>query len=862
MRDFKNLLPQADFKKIYENIQIEKTELFSDYKLNEDMDFSNKLGWSQSVVGSAINKIFSFVTKYVEYIKLGILKKQIDNEFRKAVLVAIDAMNLTIKEKDPLSFDDAFDGMVEYTSEITVETHASTTNYINSIMKLEEQQQEAYKEIHELEIEILRYKYKKTLEKDKAAQAQAAQTAQTEQNDKIVLFKKGKTVEENLENQIATVNSLIGKLNAEDLKTNNNSGMLAAISKKLEEEIAITNDGTAKNALVKFKEDIDSKIKELPQSTIDDTDYNQRKDSYISKITIEKDLKKEFTNFNKKLIELFKNQTDDSKKKTLRKIIREFGGEDQIRTMSDEELKKKVDNAKISLKNAGFALNDIINDNYSFNDFFDLCEKIYYMNFEKLFEDNLPVKKGNTLPAQTNKGNTLPAQTNKGNTLPAQTNKEQTQGQTQGQGQTQDEEVTAMNLKIKTLKEKIVKFKQSISAEQKESLTATLDTKTTVKESIKLNLNDGEDVTKAYEKYKNSDDFDCEEIMKLLTNDEDKKKFIKIVIDHVNNETLKVIALKAVALYDPEYGQAKEGIYSRVNFRTTDADRTKIENKWLQMISQVKAKYMYCFSMNGSFPQSLDPIGLMNSDKSLRKSFQEYGTQAKDAVKETKPKDGNDDLNKPTLNTYQLANLGLSIGKIKEFGILTLQSSKWTLGLLIKKIIYNKKIAYMLLDYYKWEEILKNVSLEENKTDDVNDILKNNKYLNPIEDKNISDDVLLNILKILGDLKRRSIFLVKNDIKIGVKNPFIVSRLSLTDTDIYINYVDSDDKFKTNKLSDITDKITLGKINIDNIYSIKDDDAKNNQWKDLLSINGKDSEKKYQNLLINNENDLKNIINK
>jgi len=846
MKDLKNILPQVEFKKIYENIQIEKNELFSKYKLNEDMDFSNNVGWSKSV------KIFSFAAKYVEYAKLGILKKQLDNEFRKAVLVAIDLMQLSIKEQETLSFDDAFNGLLEYSSEVSIETNTTTTHYVERILNLEKEQKETYKEIYELELEIVKYKYEKTYKKS----VQDAQTAKTTQNDtnndKIIIFKKGNTYEENLKNQIATINSLFGKLESDDLKTNNNSGMLAVISKKLEKEINTINDDTAKNALIKFKNDIDSKIKALPQSSIEESEYNQRKDSYIGKITSNSDSSK--SDILKKMndlwlkIELYYNgdnkhikHQDDKTKEIYHKIAKLIHPNSlHDKNLTFDDLKNRLKEASKLSKE--FKLNE--NLKLLFNQYMKLFEKRINEKFEKIFEDTDP----KALSQNSTNTDLVPVQ-NKSN-LPAQI-----------QGQENDDELAEMKNKMKILKEKIVKFTESISMEQKESLTTTVNQKVTIKQTIKLNENDrkNKNVSSAYEKYKDSGNFDCEQIMKLLTSDDDKKKFIKIVIDNVNNETLKVIALKAVALYNPEYGQAKEGIYSRVNFRTTDADRTKIENKWLKMISQVKAKYMLCFSLNGSFPESIDPIGLMNSDKDLREKFKEYGDQAKDKVAKTKTKD--DNLNTPDTSTCQLKNLGIETNQIAKYGIFVInnksdKNSGGALGILVKKENYDGIVTYIVLEYYYWDKVIDDIICKDDETietNKINDILIKYKIPNNINDDSFYEK-MIKLIGINETDKKRIIFFNNAKIKVSVANPFILSSI-INNKQININHNDKATKELVEET--LTDKNNVNLFfKLDNIFNIKDVKPWNKNI-NLLYFNDD-----YSNIIKNNKINIKKNMKK
>jgi len=716
MKTFKNLLPQAEFKSIYEDSTIQKN-LESYDKIYEDMDFSNRTGFSESLVGRAINKIFSFAAKLVEYAILGKLKKQFDDELKKATMVAIDLMGLDIKKSQEQSFDSLFSGVLEYTSEKTIEESSSASFVMTKILKLQREQQESYLEIEKLQIEIQKIRNKKTLEKQNKdtqtqdAQAQGQSTATQDQDiAKIILFKKGKDEQENLNNQVATIKSLIGKIIVNDIKTNNNSGMLAVISSKLAQEIKTIKDENSKTELEKFKLDIDNKIKSFKEPKMDEETYKKRKESYSEVI------KGENINYKKLLEDLLKKITNNftsgkyKDRPDLKKVYRELTMllhpdkySDANSNISVDDLKKMLDKANELIKE-----HNLILENNILEEYIKLFEEAI---FSKLYEDE-----------QTGLATTSQPQT--------QSNKAQII-----QDDEDDEEIITMKAKIETLNIKIKKFKETITEEQKLSMTSTFNKKTTIKQSLKLNLGDSSQTKQSYEKFKDSEEISCDLIMKSIDEkykdetkiEEAKKKFIEIVIKSVNSETLKVIALKAVMLYDREnYKDARSHVYSRVNFSTTHPDKVKIENKWLQMISNVKAKYMLCFSTIGTWPNSIDPIGLMNSDKKLRENFNEYGPEAKDAIK-----NGDTTDNKTNTTKCQMEKLGLtSSNEFDEeddvFIIFEKKGMEFEIGVLFEKL----EEGFFVKSIFAYDKILTDLKdcSETTSSDDIEKILKQNRW--------------------------------------------------------------------------------------------------------------------------------------
>jgi hypothetical protein len=83
----KNLFGQKEFRQLKE-IQM----------ITESMDFSNKIGWSDCLIGRAVNKLFSFVAKSTYMIVLKRLQNKLGDEYLKAAFLAMSKSGIEIKE--------------------------------------------------------------------------------------------------------------------------------------------------------------------------------------------------------------------------------------------------------------------------------------------------------------------------------------------------------------------------------------------------------------------------------------------------------------------------------------------------------------------------------------------------------------------------------------------------------------------------------------------------------------------------------------------------------------------------------------------------------------------------------------------
>ena len=103
----KNIHSSKEFKKIHENSMRSYEDLYHEEKLFEDMmDFSNKTGFSESLVGRAINSIFSFMKKSRNNAILIKYSRQLENEYLASIFRTFIKAGITSKEQFENDYDE------------------------------------------------------------------------------------------------------------------------------------------------------------------------------------------------------------------------------------------------------------------------------------------------------------------------------------------------------------------------------------------------------------------------------------------------------------------------------------------------------------------------------------------------------------------------------------------------------------------------------------------------------------------------------------------------------------------------------------------------------------------------------------
>lgn len=236
-----------------------------------------------------------------------------------------------------------------------------------------------------------------------------------------------------------------------------------------------------------------------------------------------------------------------------------------------------------------------------------------------------------------------------------------------------------------------------------------------------------------------------------------------VLRNSVNKEALKEIQIKAEWLYDTEkWKDARDDVYSRVNWTTTHPDMKKLESSWKKMVANVKAAYNPIFSAGtttkseggtvvktGNFPQELDPIALVNSDKNFRQNFRQYGengdyTRGLKYTSETSKKTPSD------------ITTGLKLTEVKNglpdnnLGILVIKTTtKKTAGILVYKFKIDNAHCWVFCGLIDYENLAKESNGKN--YDDVKNLIKQYTYS---EAGQITDDELKKLFLVLRPLNK------------------------------------------------------------------------------------------------------------
>ena len=196
---------------------------------------------------------------------------------------------------------------------------------------------------------------------------------------------------------------------------------------------------------------------------------------------------------------------------------------------------------------------------------------------------------------------------------------------------------------------------------------------------------------------------------------------------YVDKEALKGIQLGAEITYDTaRYKDQRNDVYSRVNFTTTEPDMLKLKNVWMKKIAKAKSDFAPFFVDDaGNFPKILDPVALVNSDETFRKSFNQYDYK-KNGVSTPPPKETQNALK------FKGANITAS-----STGIITISINRSLIGLVVKKVEVDnvpisgkneKKFVYRYLFVIDFDALNKE-NLQNKSSDDIKTIINNHKFL-------------------------------------------------------------------------------------------------------------------------------------
>lgn len=316
----RNIINQKDFiNKYKKSLQLNEAE-------GGGNDFSNRVGWSTSLVGRIFNKTFSFFAKKAYMVLLNVWKNKIDNEYMKALL-------LTLKKYDVKSENLKSELTEEQKSEIIYNSEEENKKYALS-------EGEPYSDAK--------------VEKDV---------------DKITIkeFIKKNDVEEAKKYQIVFLKNITNKINPNNV-SEDDKAMLIHISSKLnDEEKKFTDDSKALEIIKTTKNNIDDIIsKSEGDKTIDDNRYEEiiKTKTYKTSEEIEKEanaLFQELTDEYETALKIVGGEKTE-KGAAIKKAYRNFS---QTTHPDKVTTKEKLEDAKKSVKDFKQKLITISNSNES-----------------------------------------------------------------------------------------------------------------------------------------------------------------------------------------------------------------------------------------------------------------------------------------------------------------------------------------------------------------------------------------------------------------------------------------------------------------------------------------------------------------
>ncbi len=591
----KNILRRDEFKHLY-NQYNESNPIRIYDKLYEaegqGMDFSNRTGWSQSLVGRAINKIFSFGKTIVDKMVLSSLKEKLENEYFKGVMRAVAQNNIAkeniqkanlmvsvylIKKEDVEKIKTDFDSVEKHEPTFNKNTFKFSLPNLNFDDWMFVVIPESEVKINTEDVKIkynekVKFEISDTEEKSKEEYYILCESTET----KNVLPEKT-TTQNGMQLYKPDQNVTIIKNNVKekDIKV-----------KDVSDDIIKSVDGQSYPATIEIGND-------LKMSGSVPTDLYKILEGILTNLQT---LKKH------KHYDKFKNEINNEINNLKKLYINNNLTKDELTKVANRvaELILKMNETELALTSKSYK---------SYNDF--IIEK-------KLNEEQKALTTGNGTIANTNQTNATPIN-NQGNTTSNKQNKDGIQDATIVQTQAQTAQAQTVQAQSDEQKEYDVK----IEVEQSDSYEEQTPRITVGSIFNTGKLTDADkDLKKEYGSLKlgeiNSES--------LLKNFQENPKLRKLAISLVNKEALKEIALRAAWLYDDEkYKDKRVDIYSRVNFATTGTDMNKLKNNWLKKVAATKAQYTPFFAdESGNFPGELDPIALMNSDETFRTKFNQY----------------------------------------------------------------------------------------------------------------------------------------------------------------------------------------------------------------------------------------------
>ena len=639
----KNILSKSEFKSLR-------------YKLNVSMDMSNRTGFSDSLVGRAFNKLFSFGKTLTSNLVLNDLKSKLEDVYFKGILLTLANSNINANDIETvdLMVNVWFVKKEDKDEEVSIQerkleswqtpkydrkrfifdlpkkdiniddyTYRVIPNYSGVEVKREKNKVEKdsnFKDMTTISVSADgdTETYLLILKKDESQKVSDKQEEKTEQSTEtqITAFNVGDKAFYEPENKSVTVLALPGHIEQKYLQ-----GVLK--DNKLEKDQVLI-DKEHKEVIVN-KDQLKLASHETGLSKV-----GVKNDENLEKIKAERIQKAE------EVLNNAKNKfTDPVKIVHLNKALKVL---DRFKTTASEKdwatftgLLKSIDSSLV------------VNESKYYNFLFEqnVKELVKYL---QIFEETGLSRVGETGVEKTDKNQVNNGVANKPNngvviTNPTANKKEEpkvdsniqdaqiideTQPKTDTTNQSTNNE--SDDKKTQETSDNIDITVTKLDEKESENLFKRPTIKGIFK-NYKLNENEKE-LLKAYGKIDLSKLDQKGIVKKFIDNADLRKKAITMV----DKEAIKEIQLKAEWLYDTDkYEDKRNKIYSRINWTTTGPDMAKLKNTWLKKIANVKSIYTPFFADEaGNFPKELDPPALINSDKAFRTTFDQYSVSTVD----------------------------------------------------------------------------------------------------------------------------------------------------------------------------------------------------------------------------------------
>ena len=595
----KNLLCKKEFQQLKE-LQM----------LKESMDFSNKIGWSDSLVGRAVNKLFSFGAKQVQIMILKRLRVKLEDQYLMAILESYALNDKEIPETEGSNV-----------AVISVKMINKDTN-----IELEQSNQ-----IEKDENITITYNLPKGKKRDEYKIELTSSDNSTWSFDG-----KENTQIENIQEE--------NEINVKSENDKVERKYIIRVTEQVEDEDeeekqqpVLGQGQKSQGGLLKVQA-TDATIKKV-EETIKEEDICYSKYDYSLLAHIDKQVEKQVT-YIQKYVSILENAQETEENKTEKANIEIYKERSSNLLSLSEGIKSKM---KKVPKKKQVKIEDVDLKKYMENVNKGLSEEEATQKFNELNAKMKQIIGKNLDDAETLKNGWLKHQA----PLNPKTTKKYT---------AQQRFVAYNNI------ETLFKVYEKISYEEFEKLYESLEVMQPLNEGVGGNYK-VRNLFKGYKKTsgleKNLDkDIGKADLDQMKKDFDSNPQLRQSAIDAVNKETLKEIALRAQWLYDTEkYEDKRNTHYSRVNFTTTNMDQKKLENKWLQYVAKAKSVYAPFFSTDNKMPQELDPIALIKSDETFRKTWNQYSSEDVKSKSGLNDPDSDNNWSSGTLNKCNLEQI-------------------------------------------------------------------------------------------------------------------------------------------------------------------------------------------------------------